>query len=643
MEFDLAPDWIHLGTFYLVSHPRMVREAVERYRRALDANPLSIEELFDSAHADDNLATRSKVALAAYLGGRREEIALTPNTTTGLALLYNGLRIRPDQEILTTEHDHYVHHESIRYAAERSGAAVRFVALHDFPAGAARASVAEMVERLRRAISPKTRAVGLTWVHSATGLKLPIPELAEVVARANSGRADADRCLLIVDGVHGFGVENVDAAQLGADFFVASAHKWLFAPRGTGLIWGREEAWAEIRPTIPNFDPDGGRAFDAWLERSALPPTRAAFVSPGGFTAYEHQFAIADALEFHRLLGRSRITSRIHKLNSRIRRGAREDARRHPAHAGREQPLRRHRLFRGRGTHAGRRRRETRRAPDSRHHDAVQALLRAARGRDHEPGRGDRHRDRRGARSHPGLSRLLAAGDLEDAAGLRFEVLDVDGAVLLELDLGRGEHLAAAAVVDPRAVHGELDQGVGVVLGASAPGVLAEGDRARDEQDEAPRAELLVLEDMSRRDRIGEAGADLEAPDLELAHRGLERARTLRLEDLHETLGLLPRGELVDDDLDALRAGARKAAGVGHEVARIDLPRLDSARQSQGKQGGSGGGDFRAVFHLEISLAGDLLHGGLNGAAATPVPGSSQRKTGRPGAGSASDSSAGAW
>lgn len=323
-EFDLAPDWIHLGCFYLVSQPRMVREAVGRYSRALDANPLSIEELFEPAHADDNLATRARLALAGYLGARREEIALTPNTTTGLALLYNGLRIRADQEILVTEHDHYVHHESVRYSAERSGAAVRYVALHDFPAGAAQASAGEMVERLRRAITPKTRAVGLTWVHSATGLKLPIPALAEVVAQANAGRADADRCLLIVDGVHGFGVENEAAATLGADFFVASCHKWLFAPRGTGLVWGRAEAWPAIRPTIPNFDSDGGPAFDAWLDRAPLPPTRAAFVSPGGFTAYEHQFAIADAIEFHRLIGRGRITSRIHKLNSRIRRGLAE-------------------------------------------------------------------------------------------------------------------------------------------------------------------------------------------------------------------------------------------------------------------------------------------------------------------------------
>ncbi|MEO7794524.1 MAG: hypothetical protein ABIV06_07095, partial [Thermoanaerobaculia bacterium] len=108
-EFDLAPDWIHLGSFFLVSHPRPVREAVARFARALDANPLSIEELFDPAHADDNPATRSKLALAGYLGAQRDEIAITPNTTTGLALLYNGLRIRADQEILTSEHDHYVH------------------------------------------------------------------------------------------------------------------------------------------------------------------------------------------------------------------------------------------------------------------------------------------------------------------------------------------------------------------------------------------------------------------------------------------------------------------------------------------------------------------------------------------------------
>jgi hypothetical protein len=38
-EFDLAPDYILLGLFYLTSHPRPVGEAIEQYRRKLDANP----------------------------------------------------------------------------------------------------------------------------------------------------------------------------------------------------------------------------------------------------------------------------------------------------------------------------------------------------------------------------------------------------------------------------------------------------------------------------------------------------------------------------------------------------------------------------------------------------------------------------
>ena len=313
-EFLLDPSWIHLSSFFLVSHPRPVREAIEGYRRRLDENPLWIEEALFAEGSESELA-RVKSALAGYLGARPEEIALTSNTTTGLALVYNGLRIRSDQEIVTTEHDHYVHHESIRRSAEKSGASVRYVSLYD--RGAA-ATEGEMVERARRAIGPRTRALGVTWIHSSTGVKLPIAALAEAVAGANAGRSDEDRCLLVVDGVHGFGVEDVDAARLGADFFVAGTHKWLFAPRGTGLIWAPRERWPEVSSTVPSFDISQA-LWDSWVERRPLPPTRASFVSPGGFLAYEHLFAIPEAVEFHEALGRDRIAGRIGELNGRFR------------------------------------------------------------------------------------------------------------------------------------------------------------------------------------------------------------------------------------------------------------------------------------------------------------------------------------
>src|SRR5437762_2263478 len=317
--FPLAPDWTHLASFLFVSHPKPVAEAIDKFRRKLDADPVWIE-LAAFTDSEGRPLEAVKRALADYSGGKPAEICLTSNTTGALAMAYHGLRIRPDQEILTTQHDHYSHHESIRYAAARSGCSVRYVPLYDKPASA---NAQQIAERLEQAITPRTRAVGVTWVHSSSGVKIPIDAIAAAVARANRGRADADRCLLIVDGVHGFANQDVDVARLGADFFASGTHKWLFAPRGTGFLWGRADAWPELRPTIPSFDPDGiDTTFGTWADRAELPPTQAAFVSPGGFLAYEHLLAVPAAVELHRTIGRGRIAGRIAELNAAFREGA---------------------------------------------------------------------------------------------------------------------------------------------------------------------------------------------------------------------------------------------------------------------------------------------------------------------------------
>ena len=177
----------------------------------------------------------------------------------GLGLLYNGLDVRSDQDILTTAHDFYATHEALRLKADRSGATLRLVRLYSDPAST---SQDEIVGALAAAITPRTRVVAVTWVHSSTGVKLPIHALADAVAQANANRDPGDRALLCVDGVHGLGVEDVDLSTLGCDFFVAGCHKWLFGPRGTGVVWGQPRAWPAATPTIPTFSdastPAGG-------------------------------------------------------------------------------------------------------------------------------------------------------------------------------------------------------------------------------------------------------------------------------------------------------------------------------------------------------------------------------------------------
>ena len=309
--FALAPDVLHFASFLLAAHPRQVREAIQQHRRELDANPV------EYLHANEqSLEHGVREAAGRYLRTSPDEIALTDSTTMGLGLMYRGLRLSPGDEIVTTEHDFYATHVSLRAAATRSGAAIRFVRLYDDPATATRGRI---VDSIARALTPRTRCLAVTWVHSSTGVKLPLDEIAAVVRAANRDRPERERVLLCADGVHAFGVEETSPVELGCDLFATGCHKWLFGPRGTGLLWGRSAAWRRLEPTIPSFD---GRAYMAWMNGDTAPnEPPGPLMTPGGFHSFEHRWALSAALDLHMRIGRRRITERTRSLAGRLKRG----------------------------------------------------------------------------------------------------------------------------------------------------------------------------------------------------------------------------------------------------------------------------------------------------------------------------------
>ena len=167
-------------------------------------------------------------------------------------------------------------------------------------------SADEIVETLVGAIGAHTRVVALTWVHSSTGLNLPIGRIAEALRVINADRGEEERVLLCADAVHGLGVEDVVMADLGCDFFVAGCHKWLFGPRGTGLVWGHPRAWPAVRATIPSFTGDG---------------TPGSTQTPGGFHSFEHRWGLAQAFQLHQEIGKPRVAARVHELNRQFKEG----------------------------------------------------------------------------------------------------------------------------------------------------------------------------------------------------------------------------------------------------------------------------------------------------------------------------------
>jgi selenocysteine lyase/cysteine desulfurase len=274
-QFPLSRDVRHFDAFVLATHPKPVREAIERHRRGLDADPAGY------LHAHElELDQRVLEAAARYLEVP-PDFAFTDSTTMGLGLVYGGIRIKGRP--VATEHDFYSTHESLRL---RFGD-FRRIRLYDDPS---QATVSGMVEAAR-ALPADAGLLALTWVHSGTGVKIPAQEIAEAVRPA----------LVVLDGVHGLATDDLPIDSV--DVLVAGTHKWLGGPRGTGLVWSR--AWDRLRPFIPPFHPG----------------TPAADWNPGGFHTFEHRWALAEAFDFHHRIGRTTVTKRIQSLATRLKEG----------------------------------------------------------------------------------------------------------------------------------------------------------------------------------------------------------------------------------------------------------------------------------------------------------------------------------
>src|SRR4029453_18443863 len=89
---------------------------------------------------------------------------------------------------------------------------------------------------------------------------------------------------------------------------------------GHRLRLGKAGGWERMRPVIPSFSsPD---LFAAWEgEHEPAPAARAAWFSPGGFQAFEHFWALPQAIGFHQNIGPARITARTHELNGQMKEG----------------------------------------------------------------------------------------------------------------------------------------------------------------------------------------------------------------------------------------------------------------------------------------------------------------------------------
>jgi selenocysteine lyase/cysteine desulfurase len=227
--------------------------------------------------------------LAEEFGCDPEELAIVRNASEALETLIFGIELKAGDEVVLTNQNYPRMITSWDQRARRDGIVVKSISFPVPPP-----SAADVVDRFRRAITPRTRVIEVTHITNLTGQILPVREIVRMARERNIE--------VFVDGAHAFAHFPFKRDDLECDYYGTSLHKWLFAPIGTGFLYVRKEKQKKIWPLM---------AAPATMDENVRK-----YEEIGTHPAANHN-AISAALAFHRGIGAERKAARLRWLRDR--------------------------------------------------------------------------------------------------------------------------------------------------------------------------------------------------------------------------------------------------------------------------------------------------------------------------------------
>ena len=297
-QFLMPVDVTYCNTGTLGASPRPVVDAMNRGVETLE------RELPDWPYfqADGEPLTgyqqllSARTSVGSLINAPADEIALTQNATTGMSMLGAGLDWKAGDEVVTTDSEHTGGISSFRVAAKRYGIVVKELPLSTLAEGGPDG----IVKGVADAMTPRTRAVMFSHITSGFGIVMP--------AKALCALARERGALSLVDGAQTIGQILVDVKDMGCDAYVTSPHKWLLAPKGTGVLYIRREVQERFWTTL---------ASTAW-EDQAKGAFRFMQYGTGSVPVLQGLLA---AVEFMKGLGLDRVARWDAMLTTRLRDG----------------------------------------------------------------------------------------------------------------------------------------------------------------------------------------------------------------------------------------------------------------------------------------------------------------------------------
>ncbi|MGE4658564.1 MAG: aminotransferase class V-fold PLP-dependent enzyme [Gammaproteobacteria bacterium] len=280
--FTMSRSLINLDNAWTCPSPRVVTEALVQYIWHQEKVPAQ-QWVNDFEDRVDTV----RVALARLYGVNAGEIAVVRNTTEALKTVLYGVELKAGDEVLTTRLDYSSMISALRHRQQRDGITLTRI---DVPVPPQ--SPDELVEAFARAITRKTRLILTSHIAYLNGQVFPVGRICDL--------AHQHGIEVVVDGAHSFAHLADTQQDIRADYYGTSLHKWMLAPKGTGMLFIPEDKIEKIQPLMSG-------------------PSRRRNASMGKFESVGTQslapfLAIGEAIIFHNAIGPKRKEERLRYL-----------------------------------------------------------------------------------------------------------------------------------------------------------------------------------------------------------------------------------------------------------------------------------------------------------------------------------------
>src|SRR5947208_1843756 len=231
-SFTVTRGTINLNNGGVSPSPRIVTEALVRYQwQQEDCTAYTMWEILEPQ------CETIRTGLAEFFGCDREEIAITRNASESLEILLDGMDFKPGDEILTTTQDYPRMLTTLRQREQRENLKLKLVKVPIPPK-----NLNEITAAFEQGITAKTRLILISHVINITGQITPVKAVCDM-ARSRGIET-------IVDGAHSFAQFYFKQKDIGCDYFGTSLHKWLYTPKGTGMLYVKRDKIDKLWPLM---------------------------------------------------------------------------------------------------------------------------------------------------------------------------------------------------------------------------------------------------------------------------------------------------------------------------------------------------------------------------------------------------------